>query len=366
MASSSTATTTNKPTMLLSADRFPWSMQQQNVACYDPNETIPERDSNSQFTLPSTQQFRQLLDAAPLQFQNNSVDKINSLGDDGLFDSPLPNTNDFRAMLQQHDEIQSLLDADSLQQQEQEHRQIPTVTPRSFRSPDNLQQDISNESSHTISSTTAAAVVVVGLKVTTSKATLPTGTPVLVCDRSFAYLQAMARRLAIRSSSQHDLVWGDVVTLKLRTTWHHGADWWGKCYGPCQSHCQAPLLEGYRIGILPMDDAVNYPHKFLYDNEIDLDGRVLLSPDQFHFLTNDETELLCRLAGATIVHQDDWTHTPQPTIILVHDLMEKGLESFILPVDKQIPMVRTSWLVDSICANYVAPLSPYHKGITKH
>ena len=234
-----------------------------------------------------------------------------------------------------------------------------------------------------------------GLWVTAVTTSLPllmgTVSAVPVCCRSFAFLQAMALGLPIHSGSL-GAVWGDAhLASRVRALasgegqahdeWLQSTDWWSSAHGPCwsaQQHreCQGiPHLSGYRVLVL------GDPWISLHAHESQLHGReqrtFTNSREKVSTLTVEETELLCSMLGATVVNEfsNDWIADHRhKSVVIAPDAASNFAELFKdrctpPPHPNQgvwnVEVVQTSWLVDSISANYIAPSHLYVKGIVE-
>ena len=118
-------------------------------------------------------------------------------------------------------------------------------------------------------------------------------------------------------------------------------------------------------------------------NESQLHGKEEAFTDslgKFPTLTVQETELLCSLLGAMVVKEvsTDWINHGQKSVVIAPDAACNVAEIF---KDRYIPppqpnqgqdrgvwnveVVKTSWLVDSISANTIAPFRLYVKGMVE-
>ena len=172
--------------------------------------------------------------------------------------------------------------------------------------------------------------------------------------------------------------------LVRRYEWLKATDWWGTDFGPCESarrhrRTKAPArLQGYSIAVVadgvPAEAA--YHQKKQQQQQQDEGSAERIRNRPIHRLEADEVELLCRLWGARVVDTDaetgatneKYTSAQAPTnglIVLVPDEMEQDKIDTLMMMkknqvgDRNTTILRWSWLVDSIAANYVAPMANY-------
>lgn len=212
------------------------------------------------------------------------------------------------------------------------------------------------------------------------------------CDRTFEYLKAIALGLCVvgvswiddQDDAKHG-IWGDSQLAQRAAevmdgsdmspySWLTSADWWGTSQGPCWSASRrarngGQLLDGFLVRILPS----------------------ITVQSQQALLEAEQAELLCLLAGAVSILSLDEDRScfdhgadDEKRILLVPDHASRDsiaqlLESshITLPLGSTLEslaqwrgkretiIMKESWLIDSISAQVVAPVTLYEIGILR-
>ncbi|KAG7356250.1 hypothetical protein IV203_000936 [Nitzschia inconspicua] len=227
-----------------------------------------------------------------------------------------------------------------------------------------------------------------------------------VCLQSFQYLVARALGWKLLSSEclgavhrgikdlEEYVVWGDAQIFKavcqdhVHFLWHETADWWGSpTLSPSESSVKrhekgfSSLLSNYNVLVAKLDaeeEAKLMAEDCLLLSSLLRDEADIVSEDdvQYKSLCGNEIEMLCSLAGATVMTSFLQIDNPQSKthVVLIPDTLEdEELFVRLLVEAKTLPNVHVmeqqqhskinllyySWIVDSICADALAPIEYY-------
>jgi len=223
------------------------------------------------------------------------------------------------------------------------------------------------------------------------------------------WLEEIAVAGKCHGNTEDNSVWGDSgLSQKVkelqngssRYAWLKSSAWWAQKCGPGQLPLSRSTLtfEGYCIlvpdqdfrrlpvSVRPESSRESSPQDF-FKNSAKESGMVE-NPDHFQHLTKHDMETLCTLLGAKVVQTESELASSDPILTrlvlvpatlppdrfsdfaehrLAHAKLVGNMRSFAeTPKSQMLWALRSTWLTDSLGAQFHAPLEEYSYGILIH